>query len=195
MGLLRLLLAISVFTAHASCIDAKVAPAWLSPFMAVRSFYAISGFYMAMVIAEVYGKAPNGPVRFYLNRGIRLFPTYWIVLAATLVLELSGQFSTPVKYLWSGSTAYESSPSLTYSSISFINDLLLLPASLQVSIFSASLRPPLSSEVLIAPAYTVGVEIRFSRPGYSCRGRPAHPRSDHGRGAAASVPARPKQDR
>ena len=39
VGLLRRTLALAVFNAHAGCIELKFGPNWLSPFMAVRSFY------------------------------------------------------------------------------------------------------------------------------------------------------------
>jgi peptidoglycan/LPS O-acetylase OafA/YrhL len=161
VGLLRLLLALAVFNAHAGCIAVKLGSYWLSPFIAVRSFYLISGFYMAMVIANTYSKIPNGARLFYMNRAVRLFPAYIVVLAGAAALQLTGHFDTPIEYLWTGSKAYSGSASWGYALTSFINDLLLVPAPIQLMVYGSSLRPPLSTEMLILPAYTVGVEMLF----------------------------------
>ena len=161
MGLLRVILALAVFNAHASCIDVRFGPLWLSPFMAVRAFYLISGFYMAMVIAKSYSRIPNGSKRFYLNRFVRLYPVYIAVLVPSILLQLTGQFDTHVEFLWSGSKAYSGTESLAYSLVSFANDVLLVPAPFYVTVYGTSLRPPLSGDMLIVPAYTVGVEVLF----------------------------------
>lgn len=75
MGLLRLLLAISVFVSHSK-------PLYGFPFvggmMAVQAFYMISGFYMAMVLREKYARK-NGYRVFIVNRFLRLYPTYAIL--------------------------------------------------------------------------------------------------------------------
>lgn len=50
--------------------------------MAVLSFYAVSGFYMAMILSGPYaGKVKD----FFLNRFLRLYPMYWAVLALAIV--------------------------------------------------------------------------------------------------------------
>jgi peptidoglycan/LPS O-acetylase OafA/YrhL len=84
MGFIRLLLAISVVLTH------------ISPFFgfeqlngetAVQAFFVISGFYMTLILREKYiGK--NGSYFSYLsNRLLRIYPTYWVVLLATIVLS------------------------------------------------------------------------------------------------------------
>jgi peptidoglycan/LPS O-acetylase OafA/YrhL len=80
MGLLRVYLALCVISTHSN----SVFP-WRmhdGP-QAVQIFYIISGFYMAMVLSSRYAT----PRDFYVSRFLRIFPTYWIVLAATFVLS------------------------------------------------------------------------------------------------------------
>ncbi|MFC0243711.1 acyltransferase family protein [Rhodopseudomonas telluris] len=80
MGTLRLLLALSVLFAHGGAFpitDGTLAGG--RP--AVQSFYIISGFYMALILTEGYRNLAD----FYFNRFLRLFPTYWGVLAISMI--------------------------------------------------------------------------------------------------------------
>src|SRR5665213_1487559 len=86
MGILRVYLALCVIGDHAGPVlpwqmhDGR---------QAVQIFYTISGFYMAMVLSTRYANSRD----FYLSRFMRIFPPYWLVLAATLVLSAaSGLF-------------------------------------------------------------------------------------------------------
>jgi peptidoglycan/LPS O-acetylase OafA/YrhL len=81
MGILRLYLALCVVADHGG----PVFP-WRmhNGSQAVQMFYIISGFYMALVLSTRYSK----PRDFYLSRFLRIFPPYWIALAATVVLSL-----------------------------------------------------------------------------------------------------------
>src|SRR5215469_9357212 len=85
MGALRLLLASSVVYGHAGLISAIGFP--LVPGdTAVQVFYGISGFYMALVLNEVY-RPDNSTYRLFIsNRFVRLFPAYAVTLVATLLL-------------------------------------------------------------------------------------------------------------
>lgn len=83
MGVLRVLLALSVIGAH---VDYW--PDLLSGFggiVAVESFFVISGFYMALVLAKDYGSRKGA---FWLNRGLRIFPEFWLVSIATFFIRL-----------------------------------------------------------------------------------------------------------
>jgi peptidoglycan/LPS O-acetylase OafA/YrhL len=51
--------------------------------MAVRSFFLLSGFYMAMILSGKYAGNISG---FYRARALRLLPLYWIVVVLTLCL-------------------------------------------------------------------------------------------------------------
>src|SRR3954453_14268219 len=55
---------------------------------AVQSFYAISGFYMALVLNETYSAKNSTYSLFLTNRFLRLFPAYAVVALATLGLAL-----------------------------------------------------------------------------------------------------------
>jgi peptidoglycan/LPS O-acetylase OafA/YrhL len=86
MGIIRLLLALAVVIGHC---DSE--PLFRHSFMqmtggrgSVQLFYIISGFYMSLVLNRKYNwKGSHGA--FYLNRTLRLFPTYFAVLALTCV--------------------------------------------------------------------------------------------------------------
>jgi peptidoglycan/LPS O-acetylase OafA/YrhL len=82
MGLIRLLLAMSVLVEHS-------APLWglhlVGGELAVQGFYAISGFYMAMILEGRYAGSPR---RFWRNRFLRLFPVYWALLLPLVAVSL-----------------------------------------------------------------------------------------------------------
>lgn len=78
MGILRFLLAMSVAIGHGSATAGRfVVPGDT----AVQVFFAISGFYMALVLNEKY---KTGIVIFYANRAMRLLPLYWVVLVVSV---------------------------------------------------------------------------------------------------------------
>ncbi|MER9920179.1 MULTISPECIES: acyltransferase [unclassified Mesorhizobium] len=47
----------------------------------VQAFYMVSGFYMGLILGGRYKSA----WLFYSNRALRIYPTYWLVLALTFV--------------------------------------------------------------------------------------------------------------
>ena len=75
MGLIRLLLAFAVLVDHST-------PLWGCRFLggelSVQCFFAISGFYMAMILEGPYMRQIPA---FFKNRFLRIFPMYWVVLA------------------------------------------------------------------------------------------------------------------
>lgn len=74
MGLLRYLLAVAVVANHCGPIfGLEMMPGRV----AVEVFFAISGFYMAMILSGKYGSQVG---TFYLNRFLRLYPSYLIVM-------------------------------------------------------------------------------------------------------------------
>lgn len=85
MGILRLLLALSVVIAHSAPVYGYRMTGGVR---AVQGFYLISGFYMALILNEKY--VGRGAIRaFYRNRFLRLFPGYWIILIATVLVSLA----------------------------------------------------------------------------------------------------------
>jgi peptidoglycan/LPS O-acetylase OafA/YrhL len=83
LGLIRLLLALAVLVGHSWPISGL---SFIAPSFAVSIFFAISGFYMALVLAAKYEASPRGTRLFWSNRLLRLFPTYWTILVATVVI-------------------------------------------------------------------------------------------------------------
>jgi len=79
MGLVRVFLALSV----AACHNAFVLGGFLSGMFAVKLFFAISGFCMALVLNRKYTE--RNPTRFYIARYLRLWPTYIVVLMLIVV--------------------------------------------------------------------------------------------------------------
>ena len=59
---------------------------------AVEVFFVISGYLMTLVVNERYGCDAAGFGRFWSNRILRLYPSYWVVLSLTVVtIFLVGQ--------------------------------------------------------------------------------------------------------
>ena len=85
MGLLRLILACAVVIAHSAPIPGLPL---LGGGLAVKVFFIVSGFYMALILSEKYQHRPNGRWLFYSNRFLRIYPLYWLVLAADLALTV-----------------------------------------------------------------------------------------------------------
>ena len=78
MGVLRLLLALSVLIGHS---DHSGGLAAFDTTVAVRAFYMISGFYMALVLCTKYQGKPY--YVFIRSRYLRLFPAYFATILLT----------------------------------------------------------------------------------------------------------------
>ena len=78
MGLLRIILALLVVGSHLGAFGGAT--------FAVKAFFIISGFYMALVIDKRYYALPIS--NFYASRLMRLLPTYWVVGLLTLAAEI-----------------------------------------------------------------------------------------------------------
>ena len=100
MGLFRLLLALSVLLSHTGGLP------WLpggyiivgGP-LAVQCFLIISGFYMGLVLNERYDR-PALNRAFYINRFVRIFGIYWVMLALYLTILLAVEWREGVSPLW-----------------------------------------------------------------------------------------------
>ncbi|WP_283205293.1 acyltransferase [Cupriavidus pauculus] len=55
---------------------------------AVQMFFVISGFYTALILSEKYPTGREGVLLFYGNRFLRIFPSYWLVLALSVIIGL-----------------------------------------------------------------------------------------------------------
>ncbi len=93
-GLFRYGLAVLVLVTHLWPQLARPAGAY-----AVFGFYTLSGYLMAYVLRHVYGTDAEGVRRFLVNRFLRIYPPYWCVMAATLLIflvhPLTGPFLNP----------------------------------------------------------------------------------------------------
>jgi len=92
MGALRLALAVMVVFQHIASI----------PFIgehAVIFFFTISGYLMTLVLHKDYGYSVSGFSRFWMNRVLRLYPSYLLLLAISVVvlLWIPEQFVTNFK--------------------------------------------------------------------------------------------------
>ena len=85
MGILRLALALCVFAAHSQSFKIP----FLKGDIAVEIFFVMSGFYMQLILGNFYTFSKMGDnwiKKFYINRYLRIFPTYFIVGITTLIL-------------------------------------------------------------------------------------------------------------
>ena len=109
MGMLRVLLAMTVCVNHYDATPGLSLPFVPGPGarLSVEIFFIISGFYMSLILTDKYVGA-GGVKLFYLNRAVRLYPVYLLILglyfALVLVLKLktgNWTFLTPVVQLGS----------------------------------------------------------------------------------------------
>ncbi len=92
MGSFRLLLALAVVISHSAPIAGFPL---ISGGLAVKVFFMVSGFYMALILSEKYQPLPRGLWLFFSNRFLRIFPLFWLVLFLEILLGwLAPQFAT-----------------------------------------------------------------------------------------------------
>jgi peptidoglycan/LPS O-acetylase OafA/YrhL len=89
MGVLRLSLALAVVLTHVGYNGIMI-----SGDLAVKIFFMISGFYMALILMGKYGFSSSGLKKFFLNRFLRLYPTYYAALIGTMAWRLFCVWST-----------------------------------------------------------------------------------------------------
>jgi peptidoglycan/LPS O-acetylase OafA/YrhL len=100
MGWMRFLLAAAVVFHH-STMPGNLP--LVDGHQAVRLFYIISGFYMALILGKKYPLNRHGLWIFYTNRAARIFPVYWIVLigaAAFYGVALIWTQRIPERFQW-----------------------------------------------------------------------------------------------
>lgn len=84
-GLFRLYLAMAVVAHHLLRVP-EVGGA------AVFAFFTLSGFLMTAVMRGTYGYSPAGTGSYLFNRFLRLYPTYWVVIAlSALIILITGE--------------------------------------------------------------------------------------------------------
>lgn len=76
-GLFRTYLAVAVFASHILVIPS------IGTF-AVEGFFILSGYLMTLIMATTYGYTRQGIRTYAVNRALRLFPSYWVILLLTV---------------------------------------------------------------------------------------------------------------
>jgi peptidoglycan/LPS O-acetylase OafA/YrhL len=82
MGILRLLLALAIVVAHTP----EWVPVRFPGNFCVQIFFAISGFYMCFILSKK--NSYQNPLRFWLNRFLRLYPSYLFILLFTIAVSV-----------------------------------------------------------------------------------------------------------
>jgi peptidoglycan/LPS O-acetylase OafA/YrhL len=170
LGLIRFLLALAVATEHAS------GKSYFPGFMAVQSFYIISGFYMSLILNEKYLHKKNAYKLFISNRFLRLFPSYWVVVLLTIFFSLTVYEVTHHVNGMRLSAYFQHYKELNFTSFAFLvftnicvffQDTVCFlgldkhTGSLYFTSNFYSSDPPLYSFLLIQPAWTVGLELMY----------------------------------
>ena len=171
MGLIRLLLALSVVTAHSNAIFGC---SLVGGSIAVQAFFIISGFYMSVILNEKYvGK--NGSFRLFItNRFLRIYPIYWTVMLCTIifVLGIAVTNGVPKGQIIDNYSSIKNHPfPFTYL---ILNNLLIFGQDVAMFLglnpesgtlfftnhFQDS-HPPVYSFLLVPQAWTLGLELTF----------------------------------
>jgi peptidoglycan/LPS O-acetylase OafA/YrhL len=155
MGMIRMLLALSVVLAHSN------ETIMVGGQIAVQLFYIISGFLMSLILNEknIY----NDPVKFYINRALRIYPIYFSVA----LLSLLAQFVANPSFF----ELYEKIPSgaqlfLIFSNIFIFGQDWIMFSGIEngnlvfLTDFSKS-EALLYTGLLVPQAWTLGVELCF----------------------------------
>lgn len=169
LGLIRIVLAVSVLITHSIYSTSSSIPGAI----AVKLFFIISGFYMAMILSEKYDDHRR---LFYKNRVLRLFPLYiatvvLIVLfgAVTTILRgtsINNSFAIVLAYQ-SNQISLSTSLFLLFSNLSmlFQDVLFFLGPDAQGDLTWATkeqmARVPFYSYLLIPQAWSLSLEIAF----------------------------------
>ncbi len=177
MGYLRILLALSVAVGHvpsglygASASDSTII--FVGAIVAVKLFFIISGFYMAMIFHKHYSTASM----FLVSRAVRLFPAYWLTMAFCIVAVLWFRSPNIAPGLNLDFWYFVRDPvplflfaisNLTFVGIDFSHFLCFQPAAMDHILFVWSLPCPdgqmllLSGGAVVQPAWTLSLEWYF----------------------------------
>ncbi len=164
IGLFRLLLSFAVVITHTYPV---LGFAFGNPVIAVRSFFVISGFYMALILSQRYAHYRD----FVSSRFLRLYPLYWAVLLLTILAGIGAHF---VSGHWGELQDFVAAwPQLDWSSrlavigsnLTIIgrNTLMFLGIDPQSGLltYAQSYELPVWPFLLIPQAWTLGIEIAF----------------------------------
>jgi peptidoglycan/LPS O-acetylase OafA/YrhL len=108
MGTFRLILALAVASGHLATLLQDIPDAIGGHAVsAVRAFFAISGYYMARVLAD--GRYER-PAHFYASRLLKLLPLYWVVSGLTILVDAAGAWRPLLHFGWQHVTELIGSP-------------------------------------------------------------------------------------
>ncbi|RWY50199.1 acyltransferase family protein [Mucilaginibacter gilvus] len=171
MGKIRTLLALSVVMFHCGSIFGVTL---IGGGLPVQAFFIISGFYMSMVLNEKYIGANNSYKLFLSNRLLRLYPIYWVVLILTVLggVLLAAKAHTIHINKFEGYFALQGYvPSVAFMIINqvvifgqdLVYSLAIDPANghLFFTTLAENGKPPLTTLLMVPPAWTLGVELTF----------------------------------
>lgn len=170
MGVLRFVLASLVAFAHCGI------PLWgyypVSAVVPVQLFFIISGFYMSLVIDRKYPGIRNYSL-FISNRFLRLFPVYWVVLLAVVIItgisgllwgdwgrltifrEYAGRFSLDLGLLTASNVTLLGQELALFGGLNTANSSIYFLPNYTLS------DPPLYRFLLIPQAWSLSVEFLF----------------------------------
>jgi peptidoglycan/LPS O-acetylase OafA/YrhL len=157
VGLLRVLLAVSVFMAHAPQSGLTEGLTGFGGSNAVEIFFMVSGFYIALILDKSY----STKVGFYKNRILRLFPIYYIICGLVLVQVAlwpnikEALFSFPGKSLAFGTIANS-----TFLGSDWLIFFKWQNNNLHFGNYKDS-EFPLLQMLLVPPSWSIGIEITF----------------------------------
>lgn len=156
MGFFRLFFALSIVIIHAYPLFGYIL---VSSSTAVCSFFVISGFYMALILHEKYiGK--NGSYRlFIVNRFLRIYPLYWVILLLLVALSATKfiffpQQSSALKILFDFTSL--NPDYLGNLVMSFLRNTTLI---VTTDYFHQNFHDP--GYLLLLPAWTLQIELLF----------------------------------
>lgn len=154
MGIIRTLLAISILLLHAG------GGKWvfLGPEQAIELFYIVSGFLISYILVEK--KNYSSTLLFYKNRYLRLFPIYFLVAFATLVMFYLAAHIEGVSLFWNRDakvffSTFQSLPDM-WSYLLILSNLFIFGIDLlqfsDINFYDG---------LLVPQAWTVALELSF----------------------------------
>lgn len=153
MGIVRLFLALSVVSSH---MESYPPISMANGVFAVKLFFIISGFYMAMVYRNY-----SSNIKFWCSRYLRLYPTYFICVICALMLYY-GSYLKDIQLL---PVAAQILLGVTQLSLLFQDILLWLSIDMNheigfVPIYRAW-EDSIYQYALLFPAWSLGSELMF----------------------------------
>lgn len=148
MGFLRLWLAVGVLASHTTLVSGTVGV------LAVECFFAISGFYIQMILLENYSHQRNWITKFWLSRLARLYIPYWIIMVIII-------FTSPIFYLEEAKNFFHKYTVIDTIVSVFINIFILGTEHIKLLRVTNDGNLYLWDDIVIKQAWSVGMEIIF----------------------------------